>query len=148
MTEHPYYRMKAALQEQGWYVAWAHPCCQTCAWQEVPYEHPDGPNQGQELDFNKLLFNHEQDCQLDCEYDSEKEEYILPAGMTRDDFCTFPTHKPEETTGSMFCFNGDDEGLEQLINAIAVIESAGCYVRWNKTGGQRVFIGWKNSAEE
>ena len=73
--EHNFYKLKQRLQEQGWYVAWAHPCCQTCAWQEVPYEHPDGPNEGKELDWNKLLFNHEQDCNMECEYDEENDEY-------------------------------------------------------------------------
>ena len=136
-------QMKTALQEQGWYVAWAHPCCQTCAWQEVPYEHPDGPYQGQEINPNKVLFNHEQDCSMDCKYDEEADEYILPEGMTRDDYCTFPTHKPEETTGSHFCFNGDEEGVSQLINAIPIIESTGCIVEWNKKGNTRVYIGWR-----
>lgn len=135
-------RMKDLLQEQGWYVAWAHPCCQTCAWQEVPFEHPDGPRQGQEIDFDKLLFNHEQDCNMECPYDEEKDEYILPEGMTRDDYCTFPTYKPEETNGSLFCFNGQDKGLQNLIDAVELIESAGCKVEWNKRPDSRIYIHW------
>jgi len=140
--EHNFYKLKQRLQEQGWYVAWAHPCCQTCAWQEVPYEHPDGPNEGNKLDWNKLLFNHEQDCNMECEYDDEKDEYILPDGMTKDDYCTFPTHKPEQTTGSLFCFNGDEQGVKNLIEVLPIIEESGCTWSWNKTGNARIYIGW------
>lgn len=144
MIEHPYYRMKAALQEQGWYVAWAHPCCQTCAWHEVPFQHPDGPRQGQDVDFDLLLFNHEQDCNIECDYDEEADEYILPEGMTRDDYCVYPTYKPEQTEGSLFSFSGDEAGVQKLVNMIPVIESTGWYVRWNQTGNTRIFIGWNN----
>lgn len=140
--EHNFYKLKQRLQEQGWYVAWAHPCCQTCAWQEVPYEHPDGPNVGKELDWNKLLFNHEQDCNMECEYDEENDEYILPDGMTKDDYCTFPTYKPEQTSGSLFCFNGDEQGVKNLIEVLPIIEESGCTWSWNKTGNARIYIGW------
>jgi hypothetical protein len=140
--EHNFYKLKQRLQEQGWYVAWAHPCCQTCAWQEVPYEHPDGPNEGKELDWNKLLFNHEQDCNMECEYDEENDEYILPDGMTKDDYCTFPTYKPEQTSGSLFCFNGDEQGVKNLIEVLPIIEESGCTWSWNKTGNARIYIGW------
>ena len=140
--EHNFYKLKQRLQEQGWYVAWAHPCCQTCAWQEVPYEHPDGPNEGNKLDWNKLLFNHEQDCNMECEYDEENDEYILPDGMTKDDYCTFPTYKPEQTSGSLFCFNGDEQGVKNLIEVLPIIEESGCTWSWNKTGNARIYIGW------
>lgn len=140
--EHNFYKLKQRLQEQGWYVAWAHPCCQTCAWQEVPYEHPDGPNEGKELDWNKLLFNHEQDCNMECEYDEENDEYILPDGMTKDDYCTFPTYKPEQTSGSLFCFNGDEQGVKNLLEVLPIIEESGCTWSWNKTGNARIYIGW------
>ena len=140
--EHNFYKLKQRLQEQGWYVAWAHPCCQTCAWQEVPYEHPDGPNAGKELDWNKLLFNHEQDCNMECEYDEENDDYILPDGMTKDDYCTFPTYKPEQTSGSLFCFNGDEQGVKNLIEVLPIIEESGCTWSWNKTGNARIYIGW------
>lgn len=135
-------KLKDVLQEQGWYVAWAHPCCQTCAWQEVPYEHPDGPNIGKRIDSDKLLFNHEQDCSLDCDYDEEKDEYILPEGMTRDDYCVIPTHKPEQTSGSLFCFNSSEQGLKNLVDAIPLIESAGCKVYWNQKANTRIRIDW------
>lgn len=147
MIDHAFYRMKAALQYQGWYVAWAHPCCQTCAWDEVPFQHPDGPQQGQKVNFDRLLFNHEQDCNRECEYDEELDEYILPEGMTRDDYAVFPTFKPEETSGSLFCFSGDEAGVKNLVDAIPVIESTGCYVRWSQTGNQRIYIGWNNAPE-
>lgn len=144
MTDtHPFAVMKNLLQEQGWYVGWALPCCQTCAWQEVPYEHIDGPFKGQRIDSNKILFNHEQDCQMNCEYDESKDEYILPEGMTRDDYCTIPAFKFQDTKGSLFCFNSDELGLKNLIDAIPVIKSSGCTVEWNKQPNTRIYIGWK-----
>lgn len=140
-NNHPFYKMKHLLQEQGWYVGWAHPCCQTCAWQEIPFEHPDGPREGEQIDFNKLLFNHEQDCDMECEYDEEKNEYILPEGMTHDDYSVIPAYKPEQTTGSLFCFNGDS--IQLLIEAISLIESTGCKVHWNHKPDSRIYIEWK-----
>ena len=34
--------MQQRLREEGWYVAWNLPCCQSCAWGELPYEFEDG----------------------------------------------------------------------------------------------------------
>ena len=58
------------LREQGWLVEWNMPCCQSCAWSELPYEHKEGPFKGQEVDFSKVLFNHSQDCEI---YDEDEE---------------------------------------------------------------------------
>lgn len=54
-------KMQEALREHGWYVGWNLPCCQTCAWAELPYEFEDGS----EIDFSKVLFNHSQDCEFE-----------------------------------------------------------------------------------
>ncbi len=53
------------LREEGWYCGWAELCCQSCAWACLPYEHEVGPFKGKPIDFDKCLFNHEQDCCLD-----------------------------------------------------------------------------------
>ena len=68
------------LREEGWYCGWAHYCCQTCAWMDVPdyfdpqydkdgyliREDKDGnPIEYKDVDLNKVLFNHSQDCQYD-----------------------------------------------------------------------------------
>ena len=59
-------KMQEALRAEGWFVEWAMPCCQTCAWSEIPFEHESGPFKGKEVDFDKVLMNHEQDCEIDC----------------------------------------------------------------------------------
>lgn len=137
-------KLKERLQHEGWYVGWALPCCQTCAWQEVPYEHEEGPFTGELVNIHKVLFSHEQDCQLDVEYDNEKDEYILPDGYTKDDYCTFPHYRPNETNGSLFCFAGDDEGVKNLIEVLPLILESGCKIEWNKTGNMRPYISWDN----
>jgi len=141
---HPFYRLKERLQQEGWYIGWALPCCQTCAWQELPYEHEEGPFKGETLDWTKLLFSHEQDCMVDYEYDETNDVRIFPDGKTEDDYdcVTFPHYKPEETSGSLFCFNGDDEGIKNLINIIPLIEECGCKIQWNKSGDSRPYINW------
>ena len=139
---HPFRNLQQNLQKEGWYVGWALPCCQTCAWQEIPYQHEEGVFKGQSIDLSKVLFNHEQDCSMDCEYDEEKDEYVLPEGMTKDDYSTFPCHKPEQTNGSLFCFSGDDKGLQNLIDILPMIKESGCKVRWNKSANTRIYIYW------
>jgi hypothetical protein len=64
LTTNGFEKMKSALQAEGWFVGWNLPCCQSCAWSEVPYEHEEGPFEGQEVDFSKVLFNHSQDCEV------------------------------------------------------------------------------------
>lgn len=54
-------KMQQRLREEGWYVGWNLPCCQNCAWGELPYEFEDGTD----IDFSKVLFNHSQDCEFD-----------------------------------------------------------------------------------
>lgn len=96
-------KMQERLLEDGWYVGWNLPCCQSCAWGSLPsylgavYDkdgylaHPETgkklkyseyekvyPN---ELDLSKVLFNHSQDCEVyiegeECEA-CEGEGYIF-----------------------------------------------------------------------
>ena len=139
---HPFDRMKQALQAEGWYVGWALPCCQTCAWEELPLYHEEGPFEGEVVEIHKVLFSHEQDCQLDAAWDDEKEEYILPEGYTKDDYASIPHYRYTETTGSLFCFAGDDEGVKNLLAAIPLIEAAGCSVTWDQSGRSRPYISW------
>ena len=52
------------LRQDGWYCGWGLACCQSCAWDDVPFEHEVGPFKGESIDFDKCLFNHEQDCEM------------------------------------------------------------------------------------
>ncbi len=135
-------KMQQQLQEAGWYVAWALPCCQSCAWESIPLEHEDGPFKGQDIDLDRVLFNHEQDCQLECEYDEEADKYILPEGMTEDDYSTFPHTTPEEQSSSLFSFSATEQGVKNLISVLPIIKEAGCTVRWNKNPNSRIQIIW------
>jgi len=134
--------LKERLQEHGWYLGWALPCCQTCAWMELPGEHPDGPFKDQDIDYDKVLFNHEQDCQLECEYDDEKQEYILPEGVTKGDYSVFPHTTTEQQTDSLFCFSGENVGIANLKMILPVIEQAGCTYEWNGNPQSRIHIDW------
>ena len=134
--------LKQRLQEHGWYLGWALPCCQTCAWMGLPMEHLDGPFKGQEVDLDKVLFNHEQDCELECGWDDEKQEYILPEGVTREDYSVFPHTTPEQQTDSLFCFSGEGKGIENLKNILPVIEAAGCTYEWSGSPQSRIHIDW------
>jgi hypothetical protein len=109
---------------------------------ELPGEHPDGPFKDQDIDYDKVLFNHEQDCQLECEYDDEKQEYILPEGVTKDDYSVFPHTTTEQQTDSLFCFSSEDKGIENLKMILPVIEQAGCIYEWNGNPQSRIHIDW------
>lgn len=158
-------KMQERLREEGWYVGWGLMCCQSCAWAEVPYEHEEGPFKGQEVDFSKCLFNHEQDCQMEEEecaechgegYLEEEDEecsecegegytYFNEDGIApnEDDYCVFPHYSPEEQSQSSFCFDGQKEGVKNLKEIIPIIEECGCTVYWNGKGDTRPTISWE-----
>ena len=54
-------KLQQRLREEGWYVGWNLPCCQSCAWGELPDTFEDGTD----IDLSKVLFNHSQDCEYD-----------------------------------------------------------------------------------
>jgi len=64
-------KLQERLREEGWFVEWNMPCCQSCAWGSLPWKHEEGPFKGEELDLSKVLFNHSQDCEI---YDEDEEE--------------------------------------------------------------------------
>ncbi len=80
--------MQKRLLEEGWYVGWNEPCCQSCAWSCLPdylgakyndegdLVHPETGKKlswderdevYQEVDYSKVLFNHSQDCEIEIE---------------------------------------------------------------------------------
>ena len=72
-------KMQERLREEGWYVGWNEPCCQSCAWGGLPMyfdakydddgylirEDADGNRiEYEDVDYSKVLFNHSQDCEV------------------------------------------------------------------------------------
>ena len=55
-------KLQERLTQEGWFVGWNLPCCQSCAWCEVP----------DDANLDKVLFNHSQDCEFDM-YEPEYE---------------------------------------------------------------------------
>ena len=47
------------LRQEGWYCGWGLACCQSCAWDDVPFEHEVGPFKGEDIDFDKCLHRFE-----------------------------------------------------------------------------------------
>jgi len=165
-----FFKMKEALQAEGWFVGWNLPCCQTCAWGELPYEHEEGPFKGQKLNFEKVLFNHSQDCEV---YGSEEEcpvcdgEGVVEGdsgeldedcmecrgtgyedfGSDTGDYDTsvhgFVCNFPQQQESSLFCFDGSPEGVENLKAILPIIEECGCKVSWDGSGDSRIDISWK-----
>jgi len=153
-------KLKARLREEGWYVGWNLPCCQSCAWSELPYEFEDGT----EVDFAKVLFNHSQDCEVyiegeecpDCEgegYDENDEECMTCFGKGEVDENFDPANydtsvggficeTPDTQDSSYFCFDGSKEGVENLNSILHIIEECGCKIYWDGTGDTRPEISW------
>ena len=145
-------KMQEALRAEGWFVEWNMPCCQSCAWSEVPLD----------ADHTKALFNHSQDCQIDSDGedcpdcdgdgmidnpdydpdDGDAEQYIEcdhcgGEGILYDSFDDldyepdtsvfgFACMPPEVAGSSTFCFDGSDEGVENFKAVIPLIEASGC----------------------
>jgi hypothetical protein len=110
----------------------------------LPFEHEEGPFKDQDVDFNKVLFNHEQDCQIDCDWNDDTNEVIIPEGITSEDYDTFPHYSPEEQKSSLFCFSGSEQGVKNLIEILPLIEESGCEWYWDKTGESRIEISWED----
>lgn len=165
--------LQQRLREEGWYVDWNLPCCQSCAWDAVPtyfdsvydkegylVSHSD-----QEVDLDKVLFNHSQDCEVECDWvtclncggegeiddeictecDGECDIKQVPEDddydITQADI-GFVCLTPEQQTSSMFCFAGDAKGVENLKAILPIIEECGCTWHWDQTGKQRIEISW------
>lgn len=170
-------KLQQRLREEGWYVGWNLPCCQTCAWAEIPMNldtvyGEDGyvvSESDEEVDLNKVLFNHSQDCEvdLDCGEDcptccgegcllEEDDDVTCPAcggsgshveGLNLEHFDTsvsgFICNTPEEQDGSYFCFSGDKTGVANLKAILPIIEECGCKIQWDGTGKNRPLITWE-----
>ena len=156
-------KLQQRLREEGWYVGWNLPCCQSCAWAELPYEFEDGT----EVDFAKVLFNHSQDCEVyvegdECEacegegYDEDDNEcpICFGRGEVDEDFnpgnfdtsvSGFVCNSPEQQDESVFCFDGTKTGVKNLKAILPIIEECGCSVHWDGTGNTRISISWELS---
>ena len=173
-------KMQERLIAEGWFVGWNMPCCQSCAWSEVPYKHEEGPFEGKEVDLSKVLFNHSQDCQIDsdgedcssCDGDGmiDNPDYDADDGDTEEyiecDYCggegilygSFDTNElgfepdtsvegfacmpPEIAGSSVFCFDGTENGVQNLKDVLQLIEDCGCTINWNGSGDSRIEISW------
>ena len=91
-------KMQERLREEGWYVGWNLPCCQSCAWSALPdyfdakydddgyliREDADGNRiEYEDIDYSKVLFNHSQDCEVylegeECSYCDGEGEIEIP----------------------------------------------------------------------
>ena len=157
-------KMQERLTEEGWFVGWNLPCCQSCAWGDVPLD----------ADFSKVLFNHSQDCEVEgseeeCGYcdgegvvevDSNDDDdddwmdcmecrgtgYADFGDVDPDEYDTsvsgFVCNFPEQQNSSVFCFDGEPQGVENLKAILPIIEECGCTVNWSGSGDQRIEISW------
>lgn len=152
-------KLQERLTQEGWFVGWNLPCCQSCAWADVP----------DDADLSKVLFNHSQDCEVDLDCGEEcptccGEGYLLEEdddvtcyacggsgshieGLNPEYFDTsvegFLCNTPEEQDGSYFCFSGDKKGVANLKEILPIIEECGCKIQWDGTGKARPLITWE-----
>jgi len=161
-------KMQERLREEGWFVGWNMPCCQSCAWNELPDEFEDGT----EINLDKVLFNHSQDCEAELEEETcmgchgemgeedeagewfecercDGEGYYMEGydGDERDldhSVGGFTCLTPEAQHDSTFCFNGDKTGVKNLKAILPIIEECGCTIDWNGNGDTRPTISWSN----
>jgi len=140
-------KLQERLTEEGWFVGWKLPCCQTCAWWDVP----------DEADSSKVLFNHEQDCEKEEEecHSCGGDGYIMEChdsdGEETEEDCmdcdgagyhTSYYETGDEADGSFFCFDGSKEGVKNLKAILPIIEETGCSWHWDQTGKTRIEITW------
>jgi len=134
----PIIKAMETLRNEGWFTEFNLPCCQSCAWSSIPHEHQKGPFQGQLIDLDKVLFNHEQDMEdfdnmEDCP-ECLGDGYIeLEDDEIEDcDYCdgsgieNLSYLKPEDVSDTLFCHSGGPN----MERAIEVFEEHGCKVGW------------------
>jgi hypothetical protein len=162
MVMNGFYKMKERLEQEGWYVGWGEPCCQSCAWSCLPLEFEEPhPHAGKEVDLDKVLFNHEQDCE---DYDAtnkiydelddleEQFEYNIITISQYEELASQLYDKlevdedavlsPEQQTESLFCFSGSKEGVKNLKEVLYILDETGCSYNWSGTADQRIEIWW------
>jgi len=159
-----FYRLQERLREEGWFVQWGMPCCQTCAWGDIPFEHEEGPFKGESVDLDKVLMNHEQDCEVymeedECDYcegegyDADTDEDCAECGgegyIRREEdigegkwFHTMYCMTPDKQDSSYFMFANSKEGIENLNAILPIIEESGCSYHWNGSGDSRIEVSW------
>lgn len=140
-------KLQERLRTEGWYVGWNHYCCQSCAWEDVPYEHEEGPFAGKDVNLDKVLFNHSQDCEVYFEenyFNEDTQEYEYPEEVTKDYLVdgSFVCYTPEQQNSSLFCFSGQEQGVKNLTEILPIIEECGCTYNWCGTGKSRIEISW------
>lgn len=165
-------KMQEALRAEGWFVEWNMPCCQSCAWGEVEHDDLSKVlfNHSQDCEIDD---GNEMECSScggdgmvesfdydDTEPDEDGNEqyvecdYCAGEGYLRGSFedldyepdvsvSGFACMPPTACDGSMFCFDGSDEGVANFKAIIPLIEASGCEVNWNGSGKTRPDISWE-----
>ena len=165
-------KMQEALRAEGWFVEWNMPCCQSCAWAEVEHDDLSKVlfNHSQDCEIDD---GNEMECSScegdgmvessdydDTEPDEDGNEqyvecdYCAGEGYLRGSFedldyepdvsvSGFACMPPTACDGSMFCFDGSDEGVANFKAVIPLIEASGCEVNWNGSGNARPDISWE-----
>ena len=157
-------KMQERLKEEGWYVGWNEPCCQSCAWSCLP-DYLDEEKEI-DVDYSKVLFNHSQDCEVYVEveecpvcegegYDMETDEDCMECfgrgeiaeGFDDSQYDTsvsgFICNSPEQQNNSMFCFDGSKKGVENFKAIIPIIEECGVTVEsFDESGKTRIELSW------
>jgi hypothetical protein len=54
----------------------------------------------------------------------------------------FICHTPEQLKESLFCFDGQKEGVKNLKAILPIIKECGCDYYWDETGDSRISISW------
>ena len=165
-------KMQERLREEGWYVGWNEPCCQSCAWGDLPYMLDE--DKDIKVDLSKVLFNHSQDCEVylegeecpEChgegmiEVDSDDDddddwmdcEWCGGAGEIEEGFDAseydtsvsgFVCQSPEQQNSSYFCFDGSKEGVENFKAIMPIIEECGVSIdSFDERGKTRIELSW------
>lgn len=145
--ENGFRRLQERLTEEGWFVGWNLPCCQSCAWMDVP----------DDADLSKVLFNCSQDCEVDHDFEDCEEcegegcktcdhegfiKIIKETGEFDRSVDGFVCHTPEQQLTSLFCFDGTKEGIKNIQSILPIIEECGCTIHWDGKGDTRIDLTW------
>jgi len=146
-----FYKLKAALEQEGWYVGWAEGYFQDEGWFNVPSVFPkDHPHAGQEVDLDKCIFNIIQDVEKEDDYILELGEKLDKGIITDDEYEELVQkfyeeddwdeqfYTPDEVFDSCFCF-GEVDTLKEIL---PIIEASGCRYHWDGSIKQRIEISW------
>lgn len=118
--------LQSRLRALGWYVERTDAIQGSHAWEDMPFEHQDGPFTGVAIDMDKVLISYIDDEQLQRLEEGSNEE---GSGASN-----------SQPQGEYFMYNDSSEAEDNLVSIKYIFDGCGCTL--GEPEGDQVWIEW------